>query len=123
MASRLPRVIGVSTLVLLFAASALAQQAPRQPLISQPVMESQLTTLRGNTHPLARPQFDIGAAAPDLPLQRMLLVLKRSSQQDAALQKLLDDQQDKASPNYQKWLTPDEFGMQFGATDQDVQLV
>jgi len=123
MASRLPRVIGVLTLVLLFATNALAQQALRQPLINQPVMESQLTTLRGNTHPLARPQFDIGAAAPDLPLQRMLLVLKRSPQQDAALQKLLDDQQDKASPNYHKWLTPDEFGVQFGAADQDVQQV
>jgi len=123
MASRLPRVIGVLTLVLLFAANALAQQALRQPLINQPVMESQLTTLRGNTHPLARPQFDIGAAAPDLPLQRMLLVLKRSPQQGAALQKLLDDQQDKASPNYHKWLTPDEFGVQFGAADQDVQQV
>jgi len=108
---------------LLFAASTLAQPAPRQPLINQPVMESQLTTLRGNTHPMARPQFDIGAAAPDLPMQRMLLVLKRSPQQDAALQKLLDDQQDKASPNYHKWLTPDEFGVQFGATDQDLQQI
>src|SRR6266853_2155440 len=123
MARRLPRVLSVSTLGLLFAANALAQQAPRQPLINQPVTESQLTTLRGNTHPMARPQFDIGAAAPDLPMQRMLLVLKSSPQQDAALQKLLDDQQDKASPNYHKWLTPDEFGVQFGATDQDVQLV
>src|SRR6266576_3256602 len=97
---RLLRVICVSMLVLLSAARTLAQQAPRQPLINQPIMESQLTTLRGNTHPLARPQFDIGAAAPNLPLQRMLLVLKRSPQQDAALQKLLDDQQDQASPNY-----------------------
>ena len=56
-------------------------------------------------------------------MQRMLLVLKRSPQQDFALHKLLDDQQDKASPNYHKWLTPDEFGVQFGPSDQDIQLV
>ncbi len=123
MATRLPRVICLLTLALLFVTTAFAQQTPRQPLINQPVMENQLTTLRGNTHPLARPQFDIGAAPPNLPMHRMLLVLKRSPQEDAALLKLLDDQQDKASPNYHKWLTPDEFGTQFGATDQDVQQV
>jgi hypothetical protein len=101
----------------------LAQQVQPQPLITQPIIESQLTTLKGNTHPLAQPQFDIGIAAPNLPLQRMLLVLKRSPQQDFALRKLLDDQQDKASPSYHKWLTPDEFGVQFGPSDQDVLLV
>jgi hypothetical protein len=48
------------------------------PLITQPVEESRLTVLKGNTHPLARPQFDLGTASPTLPMQRMLLVLKRS---------------------------------------------
>jgi hypothetical protein len=32
-------------------------------------------------------------------MQRMLLVLKRSDQQEAALRQLLDEQQDKSSPN------------------------
>jgi len=49
--------------------------------------------------------------------------LKRGPEQEGALRKLLDDQQDKASPNYHKWLTPDEFGAQFGAADQDIQAV
>jgi len=79
--------------------------------------------MRGSTHPLARPQFDLGIAPPDLPMQRMLLVLKRDPQQDYVLHKLLDDQQDKASPNYHRWLTPDEFGAQFGPSDQDLQQV
>jgi hypothetical protein len=34
-----------------------------------------LITLRGNVHPLARPQFDQGVAPDDLPMQRMLLLL------------------------------------------------
>jgi hypothetical protein len=105
-----------------------AQKGSPQPLITQPLItqaidESQLTTLKGNTYPLAQPQFDIGIAQPDMPLNRMLLVLKRGPQQDFALRKMLDDQQDKASPNYHKWVTPDEFGAQFGPSDQDVQLV
>jgi subtilase family serine protease len=53
----------------------------------------------------------------------MLLVLKRSDEQESALRKLLDDQQDKASPNYHKWLTPEQFGRQFGPADQDIQTV
>jgi len=98
-------------------------QGAAQPLVIQPVDESRLTPLPGNTHPLARAEFDRGAAPPDLPMQRMLLVLKRSPEQDAALLKLLDDQQDKASPSYHKWLAPEQFGTQFGPSDQDIQAV
>jgi subtilase family serine protease len=54
---------------------------------------------------------------------RMLLVLKRSDAQDSALQKLLDDQQDRNSPSFHQWLTPDAFGQQFGPSDQDIQTV
>jgi hypothetical protein len=96
--------------------------APR-PLISQPVDETQLTVLRGNTHRLARPEFDLSSAPATLPMERMLLVLKRGANQEAALRKLLDDQQDKASPLYHKWLTPTQFGQQFGPTDSDIQTI
>src|SRR5579863_9308765 len=94
-----------------------------QPLITQAVSEAQLTVLKGNTHPLARPQFDLGTAPATLPMQRMLLVLKRSPAQEAALRKLLDDQQDKHSPSYHKWLTPLQYGQQFGPTDSDLQTI
>src|SRR6266852_5451074 len=102
-------------------ASAMATN-PR-PLITQSIDDAHLTTLRGNTHPLARPEFDLGTAPASLPIERMLLVLKRSDEQESALRKLLDDQQDKASPNYHKWLTPEQFGRQFGPADQDIQAV
>jgi hypothetical protein len=99
------------------------QEAVTTPLITQPVDESNLTTLGGNTYPLARPEFDLGTAPASLPMSRMLLVLKRSDEQEAALRKLLDDQQDKASPNYHKWLTPQQFGKQFGPSDTDMQTI
>ena len=67
-----------------------------RPLITEAVDEARLTTLKGNTHPLARPEFDLGTAPADLPMQRMLLVLKRGPDQETALRKLLDDQQDKS---------------------------
>jgi len=68
-------------------------------------------------------QLDRGAAPASLPMQRMLLVLKRSDQQEADLRRLLDEQQDRSSPNYHKWLTPDDFGRRFGPADQDIQTV
>jgi subtilase family serine protease len=92
-------------------------------LITHSIDESRLTVLRGNTHPLARPQFDLGTAPATLPMQRMLLVLKRSAAQELSLRTLLDNQQDKASPNYHKWLTPEEYGKQFGPTDADIQTI
>lgn len=113
--------------MLAFAGPTIAQQpaslAAPSPLITQPVNEQQLTLLKGNTHPLARPEFDRGTAPATLPMQRMLLVLKRSPEQESALAKLLDDQQDKSSPNYHKWLTPAEYGKQFGPTDPDMQTI
>src|SRR6201982_2261607 len=91
--------------------SAAAQEQPQlvvatpRPLITEVLDESRLTVLKGNTHPLARREFDLGTAPASLPMQRMLLVLKRSDEQETALRKLLDDQQDKNSPHFHKWLT------------------
>src|SRR5450755_3867633 len=99
------------------------QTVAAQPRITQAIEESQLTVLRGNTHPLAQPRFDQGPAPTGLAMNRMLLVLHRSPEQEATLKKLLDDQQDKSSPNYHKWLTPEDFGQQFGPADQDIQTV
>ena len=72
--------------------------------------DSHRVVLKGNVHPMARLQYDVGAVRSNLPMDRMLLVLKRSPEQQAALSKLLDDQQDKSSPAYHKWLTPEQFG-------------
>jgi hypothetical protein len=123
MGTRLPGFLYVLVLFCFLSTVSLGQQISPRPLVTKPVIESELTTLKGNTHPLAQPRFDIGAASPDLPLNRMLLVLKRSPEQEHALRSLLDDQQDKASPHYHKWLTPDGFGTQFGPADQDLQTV
>ena len=102
---------------------ATAQTANVQRRISQAVDLKDLVTLGGNTHPLARPEWDRGRAPESLPVDRMLLVLERGAEQETALQQLLIDQQVKSSPNYHQWLTPEQFGKQFGPADADVQAV
>ncbi|HXC33959.1 MAG TPA: Ig-like domain repeat protein, partial [Verrucomicrobiae bacterium] len=104
-------------------AFALAQGVAVPARVTDRVDLSQLTTLVGNTHPLAQPQFDQAAAPPDLPMNRILLVLKRSAAQESALQDLLNQQQINSSANFHKWLTPDQFGQQFGLADSDLQAV
>jgi hypothetical protein len=99
------------------------QTGGAQPLITQPVNEHQLTVLKGNTYPLARPRYDRGPAPASLPMDRMMLVLKRSPQQKAALGALLNEQQEKSSPSYHKWLTPARFGQRFGLSSQDIQTI
>jgi subtilase family serine protease len=123
MGTHLSRISSLTISLCILVSTGHAQQVSPQPLITRPLVESELTTLKGNTHPLAQPKFDVGAAPPNLPLNRMLLVLKRSPEQEHLLRTLLDNQQDKTSPHYHKWLTPDEFGAQFGPADQDLQIV
>ena len=117
------KVLAVCALYLLVAQIALAQSTAVAPRITQAVDETKLVTLAGNTHRMAQAQFDQGAAPDSLPLKRMMIVLKRSPEQESALRTLLDQQQDSGSPNFHKWLTPDEFGKQFGPADADIQVV
>jgi len=103
--------------------TAFAQGQRPSPLITQAVDDNQLTVLRGNMHPMAQKRFDQGPAPASMPMHRMMLLLQRSPAQEQTLRTLLDSQQDKSSANYHKWLTPDEFGQQFGPADADVQTV
>jgi hypothetical protein len=103
--------------------SSFAQAPPVPARITQAIDETQLVRLKGNVHPLARPEFDQGAVPDFTPMNRMLVVLQRSPEQEAALQTLLGEQQAKDSPNYHNWLTPQQFGAQFGPADADIQTV
>jgi hypothetical protein len=110
---------------ILFSVFMVALSSGQQPAqrITQPIDESRLVRLSGNIHPLARAEFDRGTASSSLRLNRILLVLGRSEEQESALHKMLQDQQNPGSANYHKWLSPALFGEQFGPSDADVQTV
>jgi Pro-kumamolisin, activation domain/Bacterial Ig-like domain (group 3) len=109
---------------LIFSAVRCSGQAPAVPArITVGIDDNGSVTLPGNVHPLARAEFDRGIAPDAQVLHRMLLLLRRSPDQETALIQLLDDQQSKVSPNYHKWLTPAQFGQQFGPADTDIQAV
>ena len=89
--------------------------------LTGPIDASSLITLKGNTHPLAQARFDRGPAPLSMPAKRLLLVLQRSTRQEADLQTYLQSVQDSNSPRYRKFLSPEEFGQRFGVADADLQ--
>jgi subtilase family serine protease len=116
-------VVSLAAFALIFSTWTSAQTGGALSRITQAVDETKIFSLRGNTHPFARPQFDQGTAPPDLPMERMMLVLKHSPEQEAALERLMAEQLDKSSPNFHRWLTPEEFGQKFGPNDADIQRI
>lgn len=113
----------VVTGVVLFLASFAAAQTAQQRRIVRPIDNASVVRLRGALVPRARAELDRGPVAASMPLQRMTFSFSRTPVQQAALDKLLAEQQDSTSVNYQKWLTPEEFGDRFGLAEADVQLV
>jgi subtilase family serine protease len=91
--------------------------------ILRPIDENQVITLTGNVHPLARAEFDLGAAPGETVLQRMMLELEPSPAQQAELDALVEAQHDPQSPLYRQWLTPAEYGARFGAGAADLARI
>lgn len=64
----------------------------------------------------AQPRYDQGPVEPSFALRAITLLLKPTPKQQADLDRLLAEQQDPASPNYHRWLTPEEYAASFGVT-------
>ena len=97
-----------------------AQAAVR---VVAPVDNAQRTTLHGGTPALVSRSFDQGRLADSAPASQMVLVLQRSAAQQAQLDQALAELQSKSSPNYHKWLKPEEFSKRFGIADADMAAV
>ena len=124
------RKLGLNSVVvvaLLIAAPCLQAQVESglhaRPRITQGIDELDRVALAGNTHPEARPANDRGAVANDFAMDHMLLQLKRSPEQELALQQFLDELHTKGSPNFHQWLTAQEFGEKFGLAKPDLDAV
>ncbi len=104
----------------LLAASNLIAQQDRIPAT---VDASRSVVLKGSRNPKAQPQFDLGLADPSLQLPYVTLLLKPSPTQQAALDRLLDEQQTPSSPGHHKWLTPEQYADRFGMSRGDVSRI
>ena len=91
--------------------------------LSAKVDENNLTRLPGNTSPRARPELDRGRAPDSLPLDHILMMLRRSQTQELDLEQFISRQYDPRSAEFHQWLTPQQFGERFGPSSQDLRKV
>lgn len=96
---------------------------PKPLLITSPINETSLVTLAGNTRPEANAKNDRGRVADDLPLEHMMLQLRRSPQQEEAFKTYMDQLQEPASPNFHHWLTAQQLGQRYGLASADIKAI
>ena len=92
-------------------------------LIMQPIDESKLVTLAGNTRPEATAENDRGAVPDSFPMKDLLLQLKRSPVLESEFAQYIDQLTDKSSPNFRKWLTPQQIGDRYGLAREDLAAI
>ena len=98
-------------------------QSLRSPRIAGRIDPNNLVELPGNTRPEAVSENDRGPISGTTYIEHMLLLLRRSTEQEMALQQFASDVTDHASPNFHQWLTPAEFGEQYGIATEDLDEV
>jgi subtilase family serine protease len=105
-----------------FLLAALSASAQLRNRITQRIEDTEPAVVMG-AHPLARPEFDRGRVDGSMRIRRAAMVFRLAPDQQSALEKLLADQQNPDSPNYQKWLTPEQYAARFGMSDSDLAKV
>jgi uncharacterized protein (TIGR03437 family) len=84
---------------------------------------SKTFSLPGRVHPLATARNDRGAVDSSFPLPYITMRFAPTAAQQTALQQLLHDQQNPASPSYRKWLTPEQYADRFGVSSRDAAQI
>jgi hypothetical protein len=99
-----------------------AQSSPQPRIVGQ-VSNQQRTTVQQSVSALVKRSQDKGRLSTDQKLGRMVLLLAPSADQEKAAARLVASQQDSSSPQFHKWLTPAQYGDQFGVAPEDAQKV
>jgi len=84
---------------------------------------TQRITLRGHLHPKAIAANDQGRVSPSLSLSYVTVNLTQTAAQQADLQQFLVNQQTEGSPDYHRWLTPEQYADRFGGSQQDIDTL
>jgi subtilase family serine protease len=115
------RLAGVAALMV-SACSGMAQ-TPARPLITSRIDEATLVTLRGNTRTEATAMNDRGRVEDATRMDHMFLLLQRAPEREQALVSMIDQLHDRKSTNFHHWLTPQQFGENYGVGQADLQLI
>jgi hypothetical protein len=106
-------------LPLLASTLCLAQQPDR---IAATIDSSHMVALQNHVSPFAQSRYEQGLIDPSRPLNVTMMFTPTVAQQ-AALRELLEKQQDPASANFHRWLTPEQYADRFGLSQNDINRI
>jgi pro-kumamolisin-like protein len=93
-----------------------------RPVITEQIDDARTIVLRGNVRADISPERDLGPVEDGLQM-RLYLVLRRSPEQQGALDNLIARQQQPTAAEYHQWITPQQFGERFGVSEQDIAKI
>jgi hypothetical protein len=93
------------------------------PRINAMVNDEVRTPLEGGVHPMARAEFDRGSVEDSLPMEHIIMMLRRSPEQELALITHIDQMHNTHSAQFHQWLTAEQFGACYGIADTDIAVV
>jgi len=117
--SRLARLAGIGLALIAGTNALCAQTSP----VAGAVDATKMVALAGGVSPRMQVAKDLGETAGDKRLESMSLRFAMSAAQQAELTQLLADQQNPASGRYHQWLTPEQFGAEFGLPAADISEI
>ncbi len=120
MSCRSPRYLALCASVILSSATALRAAVPNR---LGPLSSSSRSTLAHTIPRRAMRSADLGQAPLTRVLPSVTLHFNMTSAQQSALTQLIIDQQNPSSPRYHQWLTPAQYGAQFGMSSTDLAKV
>src|SRR4051812_32536969 len=112
-----------AVVTLLFVGSFAQLQAQTSARITEKVDVAASVRIAHTKHPLLKSAKDQGPVDSGLRMNRMMLLLKPSPQQEQELDRLIATQQDKHSPSYHQWLTPEAYAARFGPSQSDLDQI
>ncbi len=96
-----------------------AQQPDR---IAANIDSSHMVTLQNHVSPFAQSKYEQGMIDPSRRLN-VTMMFTATSDQQAALRELLEEQQDPESANFRRWLTPEQYADRFGLSRNDINKI
>jgi hypothetical protein len=112
--------LAIMSTTLAFSATAGSRSA--RSLVTQKIDNNARITLAHNVRPELNAKTDLGPVEDTMSVQ-LHLVLQRSPEQQADLTTLIEHQHQASAAEFHKWLTPEQFGERFGASEQDVTRI
>ncbi len=106
----------VLALIVIFVSSAFAAQSDR----ITSAIDARTVEIPNHVRMQAQPKYDQGAVEPGFRMNHMMLLTTPTRAQQAAIDKLIADQQNPKSPMFHHWLTPEQIADRFGLSPADI---